>query len=83
MTIIIKREGINMDLSVKEIERAAERIAPSVHRTKLERSKTFSEMSGAEVYFKFENQQKNKNSTLLCFRRYSYDRYVFGVRLDY
>ena len=55
---LIKREGRKMDLSVKEIERAAERIAPSIHRTKLERSKTFSEMSGAEVYFKFENQQK-------------------------
>ncbi len=47
-----------MELPLKEFERAAERISPSVHRTKLERSKTFSEMSGAEVYFKFENQQK-------------------------
>lgn len=47
-----------MDLPLKQFEKAAERIAPSIHRTKLECSKTFSEMSGAEVYFKFENQQK-------------------------
>ena len=46
-----------MELPLKEFELAAERIKPSIHRTKLECSKTFSEMSGAEVYFKFENQQ--------------------------
>ena len=47
-----------MELPLKEFELAAERIKPSIHRTKLECSKTFSEMSWAEVYFKFENQQK-------------------------
>lgn len=47
-----------MEISLKEFERAAERIAPSIHRTKLEPSKTFSDMCGAEIYFKFENQQK-------------------------
>ncbi len=47
-----------MDLDLKEIEKAAERLKNTIHRTKLECSKTFSEMSGAEVYLKYENQQK-------------------------
>lgn len=47
-----------MDLELKEIEAAAKRLAPTIHRTKIERSTTFSNMSGAEVYLKCENQQK-------------------------
>lgn len=47
-----------MDLPLKEIELAAKRLEPTIHRTKIEKSTTFSTMSGAEVYLKYENQQK-------------------------
>ncbi|MBR0470809.1 MAG: pyridoxal-phosphate dependent enzyme, partial [Clostridia bacterium] len=47
-----------MDLELKEIEKAAQRLAPTIHRTKIEQSTTFSNMSGADVYLKYENQQK-------------------------
>ena len=47
-----------MGLDLKLIEDACERLKPTIHRTPIERSKTFSEMSGSEVYLKFENQQK-------------------------
>ena len=47
-----------MDLPLKEIELAAKRLENTIHRTKIERSTTFSQMSGAEVYLKYENQQK-------------------------
>lgn len=47
-----------MSLDLKLIEQARERLKPTIHRTVIERSKTFSEMSGSEVYLKFENQQK-------------------------
>lgn len=47
-----------MNLELTEIERAAARLESTIHRTKLELSKTFSEMSGGQVYLKYENQQK-------------------------
>ena len=47
-----------MNLELSEIEKAAQRLAPILHRTKIELSKTFSEMSGGSVYLKYENQQK-------------------------
>ncbi len=47
-----------MDLELKEIELAAKRLEPTIHRTKIESSKTFSTMTGGEIYLKFENQQK-------------------------
>ena len=47
-----------MDLELKEIERAAKRLEPTIHRTKIESSKTFSDMTGGDIYLKFENQQK-------------------------
>lgn len=47
-----------MDLPLKEIELAAKRLENTIHRTKIEKSATFSEMSGADVYLKYENQQK-------------------------
>ncbi len=47
-----------MDLNLQEIEKAAERLTPTIHRTKLELSKTFSEMTGGHIYLKYENQQK-------------------------
>ena len=47
-----------MDLPLKEIELAAKRLENTIHRTKIEKSTTFSNMSGADVYLKYENQQK-------------------------
>ena len=47
-----------MDLQLKEIELAAKRLENTIHRTKIEKSTTFSNMSGADVYLKYENQQK-------------------------
>lgn len=47
-----------MDLELKEIELAAKRLESTIHRTPVEKSKTFSELAGAEVYLKYENQQK-------------------------
>ncbi len=47
-----------MELPLKEIELAAQRLANTVHKTKLERSTTFSSMTGGEIYLKYENQQK-------------------------
>lgn len=47
-----------MDLELKEIELAAKRLESTIHRTKIESSKTFSDMTGGEIYLKFENQQK-------------------------
>ena len=35
-----------MDLELKEIELAAKRLEPTIHRTKIESSKTFSDMTG-------------------------------------
>lgn len=45
-------------MDVREIERAAERLQGVVHKTSLHISHTFSQMSGAELYLKCENQQK-------------------------
>ncbi len=42
----------------KDIELAADRIRPFIHRTPLVYSRTFSQMSGAEVHIKAENLQK-------------------------
>jgi len=42
----------------KDIESAAQRIKPFIHRTPLVYSRSFSQMSGAEVYVKAENLQK-------------------------
>ncbi|MCD8180992.1 MAG: threonine ammonia-lyase [Firmicutes bacterium] len=47
-----------MDLDLKQIELAAKRLGSTIHRTKIESSKTFSDMTGGEIYLKFENQQK-------------------------
>lgn len=49
---------LKMDLELKEIELAAKRLEKTIHRTPIERSKTFSELAGADVYLKYENQQK-------------------------
>lgn len=47
-----------MDLELKEIEKAVQRLKGTIHRTKIEKSTTFSNMTGGEIYLKFENQQK-------------------------
>ncbi|MGN0183259.1 MAG: threonine ammonia-lyase [Candidatus Ornithomonoglobus sp.] len=54
----MKGNETKMDLPLKEIELAEERLKNTVHRTKLEKSTTFSEMTGGEIYLKYENQQK-------------------------
>ncbi len=45
-------------LSVNDFQTAAGRLKNVIHTIPLSSSKTFSEMSGAEVYLKYENQQK-------------------------
>ncbi len=45
-------------LSVNDFQTAASRLKNVIHTIPLSSSKTFSEMSGAEVYLKYENQQK-------------------------
>lgn len=45
-------------MTVKEIEQAALRLKSVIHYVPLSTSKTFSDMSGAEIYLKYENQQK-------------------------
>ncbi len=47
-----------MDLPLEEIEKAKARLSGTIHKTKLEKSTTFSNMTGAEIYLKYENQQK-------------------------
>lgn len=47
-----------MNISRTEVEQAAQRLKNVAHEIPLELSHTFSEMSGGELYFKFENQQK-------------------------
>lgn len=43
---------------MREIQNAGKRLEGIIHKTPLERSATFSKMSGAEVYLKLENLQK-------------------------
>ncbi len=45
-------------MTVKDIEKAAGRLQGVLHHIPLSSSKTFSDMSGAELYLKYENQQK-------------------------
>ena len=47
-----------MDISLSEIERAAERLKPILHHTELDLSSTFSGMTDAKIYLKCENRQK-------------------------
>jgi len=46
------------EVSLKDVKAAAERIAPYIHNTPMDYSKTFSELTGASVYLKLENLQK-------------------------
>lgn len=45
-------------LQLKDFEMAADRLKNVIHNIPLSTSCTFSQMSGAEVYLKYENQQK-------------------------
>ena len=45
-------------LELKDFEAAADRLKNVIHNIPLSTSGTFSAMSGAEVYLKYENQQK-------------------------
>lgn len=47
-----------MTMQLKQIEQAAERLNNVIHKTPTSSSRTFSEMSGTELYLKCENLQK-------------------------
>ena len=47
-----------MDLELKEIEKAAERLKSIIYPTNLTRSQTFSAITGGDIYLKPENLQK-------------------------
>lgn len=47
-----------MSITAKDVERASERLRSVIHRTPIERSVTFSDMSDTDIYLKYENQQK-------------------------
>ncbi len=47
-----------MDIQLREIEKANERLKPILHHTELDLSSTFSAMSGGQIYLKCENRQK-------------------------
>lgn len=53
----IKAREIIM-LTVKDFETALQRLKTVIHNIPLSTSNTFSEMTGADVYLKYENQQK-------------------------
>ncbi len=45
-------------ISLKDIESSKERISPFIHKTPISLSQTFSDMTGKEIFLKFENLQK-------------------------
>jgi len=47
-----------MSIELEEFRRATERIEPLIHHTPLDRSSSFSEMAGTNVYLLYENLQK-------------------------
>ena len=49
-------------LELKDFEAAADRLKNVIHNIPLSTSCTFSAMTGAEVYLKYENQQKTGDS---------------------
>ena len=49
---------VSNTLTLKDIKAARERIGKIIHRTALDHSRTFSEMTGLPVYLKLENLQK-------------------------
>ncbi len=53
-----KNESLSQTLHMSDIERAAKRLLPVIRQTPLQRSETFSEMTGVDLYLKYENLQK-------------------------
>ena len=51
-----------MELQLKDIEFAAERLKPILHHTELDMSSTFSAMTGGEIYLKCETGRKPARS---------------------
>ena len=47
-----------MELQLRDLELAAERLKPILHHTELDLSSTFSGMTGGQIYLKCENRQK-------------------------
>ena len=47
-----------MNIALKDVMRAAERLKPILHHTELDQSSTFSAMTGGNIYLKCENRQK-------------------------
>ncbi len=47
-----------MEITLRDVELASERLRPILHHTRLDLSSTFSSMTGGEVYLKLENLQK-------------------------
>lgn len=47
-----------MDIELRDIELASERLKPILHHTELDLSSTFSNMTGGKIYLKCENRQK-------------------------
>ncbi len=47
-----------MELALRDFENAAKRISGVIHRTDLDFSSTFSDMTGGEIWLKCENRQK-------------------------
>lgn len=47
-----------MDIELRDIEAASERLKPILHHTELDLSSTFSRMTGGKIYLKCENRQK-------------------------
>lgn len=47
-----------MEIQLRDIEKAAERLKPVLHHTELDLSSTFSGMTGGQIYLKCENRQK-------------------------
>ena len=49
---------MDVQLTLPEVKRAAGRLAGVIHQTPLDYSRTFSDLTGSQVYFKLENLQK-------------------------
>lgn len=47
-----------MSIALSDFEKATERLKPILHHTDMEKSTTFSAMTDAEIYIKYENRQK-------------------------
>ena len=47
-----------MNIALSDFELASERLSTILHRTELDRSATFSKMTGGKIYLKCENRQK-------------------------